>query len=270
MAFLEIRNFVLKDSIQETISNLDSMDEKTREKMFFIFVSDHYKIRVFDCILRKDSQHLDGLIDSMVCPNTDNLYDESYLKTIIRDSIKFNSLNKISKIYMMEIFSNKGFDELFLDISKIYYFDQQNYKFSYDINSFKEYYIETRENKTILSKEDVSKFISEKLLELEKSDYEKYKKIILEIIIGYYKWNFFAANNIENKPIYTEDYMYLSLISSNSFENILKYLKSNVTSLITIIDEYLFYSTQDNKISYEIINKFYHDNPNLDIEKKLR
>ena len=121
----------------------------------------------------------------------------------------------------------------------------------------------------MFKKENISEFIAKKLIELNKQDHNKYKNFVLNFIKEYYKWTIFVCNNLNKNSLYTEDYIYLSLINLNELDTIIDYSLDNINFLKTIIDGYLFYSTSDKEISESIVEKYYKGNVDIKLQDKL-
>lgn len=265
------KNIINETSIPITLFNIEQLDIDESREVIKLFISDYYKINFFENILHGESDSLNIFnkpIESLV---DDCLKNREFLIEIMESAAIFNSLDAIAKIIIMEQLESYGKDDILIKISKLHVFDKIAYNFSYDLESFKYYYNDYKNNSTKVEKNtNVSIFIANKIIEYKKENYNKYKKFILEFVKEYYKWNIFIKENGDKNSLYNEDYLYLEIIKFNSIENLINYIESDFNFLVTLIENYLYYSTGDKDISKPIVNEYYYNNVDKEIQKKLQ
>ena len=62
----ELRNKVIdKNNIENTICNLDQLEEDERTKVLLLFLSDYFKLKIFNYIENKDFESLNSFINSI-------------------------------------------------------------------------------------------------------------------------------------------------------------------------------------------------------------
>ena len=267
----ELRNKIIdKNSMENTIQNLNNLDNDVRNKIVKMFLSDYFKLKILNYILNNDLESLNNFISSSDDIKSINTFDEVFLECIIDSSNKFNSLSYISKISLFEILSNYGLDNHINSISNAHIIDRLNYQFNYDLEEFNKYYIDFKTKNHLFKDEDASKFIAEKLISFSKDNFDEYKNFVSNFIKIYYKWTFFVSNNFNKNSLYPEDYIYMGLISLNDLDTIVNYSIGDIKFLETIIDNYLFYSTSEKEISEPIVDEYYNKNVDDNLQKKFK
>lgn len=262
----KVRDYLLSsNSLDVILVKLEQNNIKDKEEIIKLLISDYYKIKYFSSI-SKNNFNIDKSIDKL---KNDFIYNNEFFNEVVENATIFNSLYQVSKIIIMEDIEENKKEQLFLNMSKSFILDNMCYKFNYDLNSFKELYIDYKEKEKAQNKiTDVSYFIANKLL--KQKNKEEYNKFILEFISTYYKWTIYVRDNLDKKSLYNEDYLYLEMIKQYSMEQLLKSSKMDYMFLVNMIENYLFYSTIFKKVSEEVVNEYFTNNVEKKIQKKLK
>ena len=261
-----LRNEIIdKNSIENSIQNINDLEENKRKEVVSLFLSDYVKLKAFNHIINGERESLNNFDNYIEDIKQSDIFDETLLKVIIKSSNTFNSLSSISKIILFDTISKYVSDESLNSISNLHLIDKLNYQFDYNLESFKRYYIDFKNKNNLAKSESVSEFIARKLIKFSEQNFSKYKSFIISFIEIYYKWTLFAAANLNKDSLYQEDYIYLNLINLSKVDTLVKYSLENFNFLKTIIDGYLFYSTSYKEISEPIVDKYYNN-----IDKNLK
>jgi len=263
----EIRNKFNK-SIFSIIFRIEKLDDETKNQLIRLFLADFYKIKLFESLetndydfINKFRKPIDDLVDEC-------LFDQELLYNVIECSFIFNNIPSLSKITIMETIESTKQDYIIFNISKLHILDKITYSFRYDLEYFKGYYIDYK-NKNENSSY-VSTLLADRLLEYKKKNNNEFSKFILEFIKLYYKWNIFVKENIGIENLNKEDIIYLDMIKFSDIDALIKYIGEDINFLITIIDNYLYYSTTEKFISEDIVNEYFYNNVDEDTRKKLK
>ncbi len=260
----EMRNKIInKNSLELTLLNIEQLDYNSKEYFFRLLLSDYYKINYYKGLIDKNFDFLEDFNNSIDYLLDMCYKDEDFLIELINCSKKFNSLKRTQKMMILDTLSSCDQDKTLINISNSHILDKLTYMFNYDLNSFKEYYTDFKDSSLL-------DFIVNKLVSYKKENYEEYKKFILEFIKVYYKWTIFSKDNLGRDHLYKEDNLYLEIIRFNTIEDLINLSLSDIDFLKTIVENYLFYSTCEKQVSEEIIDKFYSENVDEEIRKKLR
>ena len=263
----QIRN-KFKESISSTILKIEELDEKAKYQLIRFFLMDYYKIKLFESFDTNNFDFFDKItmpIDDLV---EECLVDEELLYSVIESSLIFNNIPLLSKITIMETIEITDQDSILLTISKSHLLDKICYNFNYDLESFKEYYIDYKNKNE--NNSYVSCLLADRILEYKKKNNNEFNKFILEFIKTYYKWNIFVKENLGIENLYKEDIIYLDMIKYNDIDILIKYIEEDINFLITLIDSYLYYSTTEKLVSEDIVNEYFYNNVDEDTQKKLK
>ncbi len=259
-------DFVNKKSVIEIVMFLDSLNDKDRDFILRFMISDYYKLNIYNNIYNNTEYFsFDELIDSF-------LDNAEILKEIIISTKYYSSLDFISKSIIIEEIEKYGKNEFIESISTTYKIEQSVYKFNYDIESFKEYYIDylNKNEKELEKRSTASTFITQKILELKNIDKNKYINYMLEMLAVYYKWKLFIKDHDGTKLLFSNDLKYIEDIKNKSIDEIFIDLNSNYDFLHTIVGEYLHYATQNTKLDEVIVDKYLKCNSSESFQKKLK
>ncbi|MBQ2946844.1 MAG: hypothetical protein IJE04_03225 [Bacilli bacterium] len=264
----EIRKKIININSKElTILNLEKLSSDMYDKVISLFLLDYYKINFF----MGNVDYLDDFNDTKENIIERTLKDENFLFSIIENSIIFNELCITSKMMILEELSDMGQDDILMQISKLHIFDKITYNFDYNLETFKEYYNDYKnKNKKHPKKIDVSYFIATKLVNYKDIRYDEFKKMVLEFIKVYYKWNVFVRDNCPKNSLYKEDYFYLEMIRLNKLDILIEYIGENIDFLTSLIQSYLFYTTTSKQISKAIVDDYFYKNVDVETQKKLK
>lgn len=262
----KIRDYLLSSNCLDVILvKLEQNNIKDKEEIIKLLLSDYYKIKYFLSI-SKNNFNIDKPIDILI---DDFIYNEGFLCEVVENATKFNSLYDVSKIIIMEDIEQNEKQKLFLNISNSFILDNMCYRFDYNLNSFKELYKDYKEKTKDQKKiTDVSFFIANKLLKYKNK--EQYNKFILEFVSIYYKWSIYVKDNLDKNFLYNEDYLYLEMIKQYSPEQLLKNSELDYIFLVNMIENYLFYSTIFKDVSEEIVNEYFTNKVEEEVQKKLK
>lgn len=263
------KNIINKNSKEMTFLNIENLDYDFSREVIRLFLSDHYKINFFECMTEDDYSYLEDFNTPIEVLIDKALKDTQFLSDIIESSITFDSLSNITKTIIIEMLQEQDKEEEIMDISKLYLFDKYIYTFNYDLDSFKDYYIDYK-NKQNNKTSDVVFHIANKLLDFKEENYDKFKELILEFIKIYYKWNVFVRENCPKNSIYKTDYINLQVLKYNNIDAIMYYAENDFDFLQDIIDGYLYYSTCEKQVSEEIVDEYIFNNTDVEIQKKLK
>lgn len=267
-----INDFIRKELLSNytmttTLVKLEQLNIKDNEEIIRLLISDYYKIEFFESI-NKNNFTFEDSVDELI---NNFILNEDFLYNVVEKSKIYNKLTNISKIIIMEEIEKAKKDLMFIDLSKSHVLDKLSYKFIYNLECFKEYY---KDYKTKIGNEeqttDASIFIANKLIYYKKENYNKYKKFILEFIRIYFKWIIYVKNNFDKTYLYNEDHLYIEIIKHNSIDDLINYTEINYSFLVTIIENYLYYSTVQKDISGSIVEDYYINNVDSNIQKKLK
>lgn len=267
----KIRNTIInKYSKEITLLNLEKLNYEEYEKIVSLMYSDYYKLDVFMKFVDNKYIYKDLNINKSKLVEK-SMKDEEFLSKLIESSIVFDSLPIISKINVFEeLFLLDEYNNL-LKISNLNLLDIITYQFNFNINDFKEYYKDyVMKNKSVNKNTFVSIFITNKLNEYEILNFDKYKIFILEFLRIYYKWNIFIKNNFSKDFLEKEDIHYLKLIKENKMDDIFNLLSEDLNFLTTLIENYLFYSTSQKMVSEDIVNEYFYNNVEEEVQRKLK
>lgn len=255
------------DSISLSMAKLEELDTETYNKVINLLLLDYYKINFF----MEQFDFINDFNDEIENIIERTYTDEDFLISILTSSVIFQELCILSKITLLEELESKGQDDNLMKISKLHLLDKISYKFSYDLDSFKIYYLDFKNKyKRTPRKMDVSFFIANKLIKYKDIRYNEFQKMVLEFIKVYYKWNIFVRDNCPEKALDKEDSAYLNLIKNNKLGPLIEHIGKNVDFLTALIDGYLFYSVGDKKVSEEIVEEYFYKTVDEDTQKKLK
>lgn len=262
----KIRDYLLSsNSLDIILVKLEQNNIKDKEEIIKLLISDYYKIK-YNSNISKSNFNIDKPIDKLI---NDFIYNNEFFNDVVENATIFNSLYQVSKIIIMEDIEQNKKEQLFLNMSKSFILDNMCYRFNYDLNSFKKLYMDYKEKSKDQKKiADVSYFIANKLL--KHKDKEEYNNFILEFISTYYKWTIYVKDNLDKKFLYNEDYIYLEMVKQYSLEQLLKNSELDYMFLVNMIENYLFYSTIFKKVSEEIVDEYFTNNVEEEIQKKLK
>lgn len=255
------------DSKELTMLNLENLDTETYNQVITLLLLDYYKINFF----MEDINFFSDFNDEIENIIERTYTDEDFLISILTSSIIFQELCILSKIILLEELESKGQDNKLMKISKLHLLDKISYKFDYNLDSFKEYYLDFKNKYSRTPRKmDVSFFIANKLIEYKDIRYNEFQKMVLEFIKVYYKWNVFVRDNCPPKSLETIDHSYLKLIKKNKIGPLIEHISKNVDFLTSLIDGYLFYSVGDKKISEEVVDEYFYKTVDEETQKKLK
>lgn len=264
----KIRDSVIDiDSKETTMINLEDLSSETYDEVMTLFLLDYYKINFFT----GNVDFLDDFNDTKENIIERTYTDHDFLINLITSSIIFKEMCILSKITLLEELESKGQDRGLIQISKLHLFDKIVYKFTYSLESFKEYYFDfkNKHNRTP-GKMEVSFFIANKLIEYKDIRYDEFQKMVLEFIKVYYKWNIFVRDNCPSKSLDDQDFSYLEQIKNNKLGPLIENIGKNVDFLNSLIDSYLFYNVGDKKVSEEIVDEYFYKTVEEETQKKLK
>lgn len=264
------RDFILDGrSNLETVWYLDTLSSEQKDSIISLFLSDFYKIGY---IWAKKSGDM-RIINKFMHHKEDLMYeiseDPNFLVSIIQGSKEFKRLSLIDKVLMFDVLKKDNQDAFLAQICKNHCFDYLKYNHIYDLDLFKEYYINLK-NENYVDNSIACKFASNKLLECKNIDYEKYKELVLEFIKVYYKWTFSINKIYSNEGLYENDLEYLKIIEESKLEELFEYAYNNYNFLYTIIDNYLYYSTSENLVSDNVVDDLFYKEVNSKTLEKLK
>ena len=264
----KIRDNIINEYSKElTMLNLENLNSDTYDQVISLFLLDYYKINFF----MGNFNFIDDLNDTKENIIERTLTDNEFLTSIVESSIIFKELCISSKIILLEDLEKLGQDDILMQISKLHLLDKISYKFDYDLDSFKEYYIDYK-NKYNKHPEriDISYFIASNLINYKDIRYNEFQKMVLEFIKVYYKWNIFVRDNCPENSLYKEDYIYLEMIRLNKLNVLIEYIGQNVDFLTSIIESYLFVTTGEKDISEQIVDDYFYKTVDEETQKKLK
>ena len=150
--------------------------------------------------------------------------------------------------------------------------DKLTYKIIDGLENYKEYYKNYLEvNKANPNRiKNISEFISYKVLELKKTDYNKYEKYILEFIKVYYKWKNFIKKHDGEHLLNSWDIKYLEGIEHIPLDQLLDEIGSSFQFLFTLVSEYMHYTTEKLEIKEEIIDNYFYKESSNELKEKLK
>ena len=260
------KNFINQNNIVEIVLYLESLDEKSRNFILKFMISDYYKINIYNNIYNNKTYiDINEMLDNI-------LFDAEILRDVIISSKNYSSLDFISKSIIIEEIEASGKKEFIENISPTYKIEQFIYKFDYNIESFKEYYIDyLNNNKNEAERRNVaSNFITQKILELRDIDKNKYINYMIEMLTVYYKWKLFIKDHDGIELLFNNDLEYIENIKNKSIDEIFIDLNSNYDFLHTIVGEYLHYTTENTKIDECIVDKYLKGSSSESFQKKLK
>ncbi len=259
-------NFLNKKNVIEIVMFLDSLDDKDRDFILRFMISDYYKLNIYNSIYNNTEYFsFDELINNF-------LDNAEMLKELIINTKYYSSLDFISKSIIIEEIEKYGKKEFIESISTTYKIEQSVYKFNYDIESFKEYYIDylNKNEKELKKRSIASIFITQKILELRDIDKNKYINYMIKMLTVYYKWKLFIRDHDGKKLLFSTDLEYIENIKNKSIDEIFIDLNSNYDFLHTIVGEYLHYTTENMRIDEVIVDKYLKSNSSEAFQKKLK
>lgn len=261
----------INDKFREYVaSNIDSSAFDLFSKMNFvqldhsisIMLSDYYKIYFME-IIPYSKEKLELFNKSIYSIKRECLYNPATFFDLVYATLFFNNIDLITKSIVMDELNKKSKNSYLSEINPLHTLDMISYTFNYDLDSFKEYYIDAY-NKVDIDKEQEEKlnhFFVSKLKKLKVNDLTEYKKFILEFLKYYYKYGIYEKN-IEDR--------YIKLIKNFPMPVIFKRLDRDDIFLTTIINSYLKKSTTETNKLKEEVNNFFYNNTDVEIQKKLK
>ena len=183
---------------------------------------------------------------------------EDLLKDAVDATIYFNDMTLINKIILFEEIGEQSKDEFLTKINKFSVLDKIVYSFRYDLDLFKEIYVDyiTKEKN---DGKIVRDFLYYRLLDLQIINDVKFNKLCLEFLRTYYKHKLYL--NQENE--------YMSFIKSNSISNILKRFSTYPKYMMEILKNYLDYQLISEEEKQKI-DEYFNQNKNEQVQKKLK
>ena len=255
-----------KKNESEAAIYLDQFNNK--EEIIKLLFSDHFKMLFFIAATTKNKKLLSELSNINIDAFLLEFDNPTVIKNVLHSSKIFNSLSYISKIGLYNLLEIYNQDKILMKISKFHALDKITYNFNYDLDSFKDYYIDYRKSYKSFEDLGISIYISSKLDELKETDYNKYKHLLSEMIKEYYKWNYFILHNFKDN-LTNDDIVCINFIENQPLDYIINYIKDNFNFLVKIIEGYLFYSSGCDKISKPIVDEYFNVNAPEKVLKKL-
>lgn len=243
-----------------------SLSEENQTNLLRLALADFYKI----------SYYSNNRPHSLFNLKTEDIIDYCIVdvgSTIdVLKSIKtFNDMDYISKSLILETLEISNQDNIITSIYKFHNLDKLTYQIIDDIELYKEYY----KNYLDANKENpnriktISDYISYRIIELKKIDYNKYQKYVLEFIKVYYKWKNFIKNHDGEYLLNSCDFKYIDIIENLSLEQLLEKVESSFSLLFTLVSEYLHYTTSKLEIKEEIVDNYFINETDNKIKEKL-
>lgn len=265
------QRLINKRSRQVTQINIENLDYNLYDDVISLFLADYYKVKFFEALNTKNFQFLQNFNSNKQDVINRTYKDPDFLNEILECVYLFDELPVIYKISVLDELSFADQDENLMQISKLHMFDKMAYTFKYDLESFKEYYKDfMKRESTNDKKTEISFLIADKILDYRKENLNEFKKIILEIIKVYYKWNIYVKNNCPKNSLYMEDIFYLNAIEKKSISDLISLAEKDIQFLTTILDSYLIYTSGTGDISQKLINEYFNDHVDIEIQKKLK
>lgn len=254
-----------QNDISSTLSYLSTLRKEKLDYVFGILLTDLYKLSFYTNPIQSNKiilEYFEKYDAKYIKENLNSFKD--LLENAIYATIFFNDMDLINKILVMEQIKDEKKDNILFGLNKFHILDKITYSFAYDLDIFKDLYID------FISKEKdrgelVADFLIDRLDNLKIINYEKYRNFILEFIKVYYKYGIYneaSSNNIES-------YSYLKVIKNNSLKELYHRIEMDYKFMFDILEEYLKYSiiNKDTKVD---INNYFYTNTDQEIQKKLR
>lgn len=270
----KIREKLFKNkSVNDTLSFFNNLSEESKISVLKLLLLDYVKVMAIEL---EDVNSVKRLpIFKYPIEYTINLCLSStnYLIDFLQKSFAFYSselVNKSITIELMEIF---GMEDLLFEMSNLYALDKMSYTFSYELEDFKLYFLDSIE-KNINCGGDISltiDFLKYKLKDInECHDFKKYESYILELVREYYKWNLFKKEGLNIDPKFPDNYEYLDMVKKYPFYSLVSNSIYDDEFLTTILFNYLHYSIFADKTIEKEANKYLIDNSDEQLQKKLK
>lgn len=263
-------------NLSDLINYLNNLNKMELNYVLGLILSDAYKINFYiDNLFDNDnSKVFDSLSIKKAIYNLKKecLRDLDFLLENANATKYFQNLELVNKALIFEELELNEKDGILNCINKYHILDKAIYSFTYDLDCFKNYYIDyTKKNKKISNTDNlVTEYLADKMIGLKELNFEKYISYILEYIRIYYKWNFYNKMNNIKENISKKDLSYLNVIKELSIGNILNILESDYEFLNVIMRNYLYYSTIDNKVSEKEVDEYFFNNTDELFQKKLK
>jgi len=261
-----------KKTVESTLSIFNNLGEEDKVSVLKLLLLDYAKVIAIelddiDAIKRSPifKYPIEYIINLCMCSN-------GYLTNILKGAFDFYSSGLVSKCIAIESMEAIGVEDLLLEVSRLHILDKISYTFSYDLEDFKLYFLDSVE-KNIVNGYSVGltvEFLKDKLKDLTKFDCKKYESYILECIREYYKWNLFKKEGLSVKPEFPDNYEYLDMIKKAPFYSLIASSIYSDEFLTIILLNYLHYSTLGDKTIENDVNKFFLDNSDKKLQKKLK
>ena len=196
------------------------------------------------------------------------MHSKEILSAAIAASKEFNGLDLISKSCMLDFIEQGNKDLFLINVTKAHLLDKMVYKFSYELDYFKEFYKSfTANHKTIEDIKYSLAFFVSKLNDLKVLNDQKYFGFIREFLRTYYKFELFNQNRKDKPRVIRPSY--LKYIENNPMSSLLNRADNDLDFLFAIIHKYLeFYKLKDN--TRDNIDEYYYFNTDKEIQKKLK
>ena len=248
-----------KSNYKEIFDYLFNLNNNEFNYVIDIMLSDLYKLAIYtypidnnEGIMNFFEKH-----DIRYIKNK-SLTIEDLLKDAMDATMYFNDMTLINKTILFEEINEQSKEDFLNKINKFSVLDKIVYLFRYDLDLFKEIYIDYI-NKEKSDGKIVRDFLHYRMLDLQIINDVKFNKFCLEFLRTYYK----------NKLYLNQKNQYMSFIESNSIANILKKIVIDSKFMDEILKNYLDYQLiiEEEK---QKIDEYFNQNKNEQIQKKLK
>lgn len=268
----KIREYILGDKKLNIIfKKINNLDNKTKEYVLRLLLSDYFKINYINYINTGISNKL-SIFNNTIEHNLNMcMQNNSFLLLVLSDANCFFTNSLLNKIMIIEKMDKRNLDQKLTYINKFHFLDKFSYKFSYDLEDLKKYYIDSinSENDPLSEHNTTSTIILNKITKLEYRNTDMYEEYIMEFIREYCKWNFYRKNNLKIKPKFEDNYNYLDNIYNCSIDALLYFASKDHKFLFTLISNYLYYTSLPNTNEKELVDKYFKEHASTEVQKKL-
>lgn len=263
----KFREEIYESNTRESIIEyLLKHNKNKKDYILSLMISDWYKVNY---VLQEEKTL--SFLNNDIRNITDLCLNNHYFISVIYDEAKaFYNSPLIKKIIVMNSTSTTEEKRLY-EIFKLHILDKIAYSFSYDLDDFNEYYLDfDKKNKDYANKNFIFDFITNEMQQLFMLNISKYIENIIVFMREYYKWNFYKKERLNDKPLFPNDYDFLKLIETLTFNNLVDVSIHNSDFLFTMIKDYLFYRNFTNEEENDRAKRFLIENTSSAFQKKLK
>lgn len=259
-----LRKNLCKENIEDSIIYFESLPYELKEKVIDIMLLDYYKL---EYMCNKNYPDLFELSKEEIYKKC--IYDTETLITLLDATYVFNNTSFFNKYIIFKEMQCFNQDVNLKKISNMHLLDKITYQIKDDLDSYKEYYIDFKDKTPIELIDSFICLLTMRLNDLKNIDFNKYKKIILEIIQVYYKWKIFIKDHDGEYLLNREDINYIKILEKYKLDKLFILIDNDNYFLPYMLGEYLHYTTSKLEINENFVDDYLSKTSSKSLKKKF-